>query len=192
MQVDLPPVADFTVGTISVPSAATAGNSVSITYTVNNPGNAEPGSWYDALYLSMLWVPSPESVTLVLQLPSEVILSVADEPELVAFVQTSVKLCGNSVNDTTSLAPGTPASPVGKNVQMPLSSGETVTVGSDAYGNTGSGSLTPAPIQWSRARPALQFVPVAGSNSVNQMVETGAPKVKTPLGVHALTQPAAR
>ena len=53
VQVDLPPVADLNVGVVSVPATATVGQMATITYTVDNlNGNAEQGSWYDALYLT--------------------------------------------------------------------------------------------------------------------------------------------
>ncbi len=53
MQVDLLPLADFVVGTITVPPDTNPGQSASISYTVLNQGlNPALGSWEDSIFLS--------------------------------------------------------------------------------------------------------------------------------------------
>jgi hypothetical protein len=51
--IQLAPPADLAAGTVSIPSSALAGQSVTVTYQVTNiGGNPANGSWYDDLYLS--------------------------------------------------------------------------------------------------------------------------------------------
>ena len=54
VQINLPPLAHLAAGTVTIPSAATAGRTMNVTYTVTNLAGSSPanGSWTDALYLS--------------------------------------------------------------------------------------------------------------------------------------------